>query len=645
MANTEQIYNTPKDNIPKAVGISLIDIGMTPQDDDNDIEDALATYIESLGIIVGENEIYIFQLEGFDNNIIRNYIIKDQGKGALTSVPSNRLVVIGENGVIFNQDNVPKVVNITLTDIGMTSQDTDVDIENALATYILSLNLTIAETELYFFLLDGFDGTNWEGDGWILLFGSQILSGSKKYIGVVNGTYTLPTGVAQGTGIQFIASDSNVNLSTQVGSEIYSAPGSLGNTIKLPIYTKLDLFNVGGNNWSCIKAFESSVDFVDQTVDLGELGTPQDLLNSVWILNQTTQNINKTLITTGITPIGTYSLTLINKGTVSIAVDGFVIAVGKVAQFVFNDGVWSVVSISLTGAFNLQGTNHVLLILDGTPIENGLKVRNFFATLPNDNTPYSIMTLGGTIDFMPDVSLRPFTSFGSVDKLNKLIVTDNYVLPNGIININFINMSFNNILAVAGNIAENKFENVFIINNLTADIGNIADNIFENVSTNGSIGAPSNSVIGNTFKNVVANVVVAQNINNNIFKDATFDDIYSIMNIEDNVLNDVNVRNIYSEANILNNNSTNLNVAENLISVLNMSGNTFKNVNVTIDIIAPADFTNNKFIGGKANFNITTDDITNNMINVEMNGYATLTDSRLRNCYKINDNFNILTQN
>ena len=59
-------------------------------------------------------------------------------------------------GSSLDQDNIPKVVNITLTDLGMTSENTEAEINQALSNYINGLNLTVGEKELYFFQVDGF---------------------------------------------------------------------------------------------------------------------------------------------------------------------------------------------------------------------------------------------------------------------------------------------------------------------------------------------------------------------------------------------------------------------------------------------------------------------------------------------------------
>ena len=68
--------------------------------------------------------------------------------------------VTDDNGVIskqagsggsLDQDNIPKVVTVTLEDLGMTSSNTEEEINQALVDYINGLNLTIGEKELYFF--------------------------------------------------------------------------------------------------------------------------------------------------------------------------------------------------------------------------------------------------------------------------------------------------------------------------------------------------------------------------------------------------------------------------------------------------------------------------------------------------------------
>lgn len=56
----------------------------------------------------------------------------------------------------LDQENIPRVISITLEDLGMTSSNTEAEINQALADYINGLNLTIGEKELYFFQVDGF---------------------------------------------------------------------------------------------------------------------------------------------------------------------------------------------------------------------------------------------------------------------------------------------------------------------------------------------------------------------------------------------------------------------------------------------------------------------------------------------------------
>ena len=55
------------------------------------------------------------------------------------------------SGSSLDQDNIPRLITLTLDDLGMTSSNTEAEINQALADYINGLELTIGEKDLYFF--------------------------------------------------------------------------------------------------------------------------------------------------------------------------------------------------------------------------------------------------------------------------------------------------------------------------------------------------------------------------------------------------------------------------------------------------------------------------------------------------------------
>lgn len=100
-------------------------------------------------------------------------------------------------------DNIPRVVNLTLTDLGMTPSNTEEEINQALADYINGLNLTVGEKELYFFQVNGFsDGSSSSADQLIevtydelvnLKNTSSLVKGQNYLLTDYMTTYTQPT--------------------------------------------------------------------------------------------------------------------------------------------------------------------------------------------------------------------------------------------------------------------------------------------------------------------------------------------------------------------------------------------------------------------------------------------------------------------
>ena len=70
-------------------------------------------------------------------------------------VPNQRIinVTVGSCGPSGDTQNIPKLIEVSLTDLGVLETDTEEVIKQALATYILGLNLNIGKDEIYFFKL------------------------------------------------------------------------------------------------------------------------------------------------------------------------------------------------------------------------------------------------------------------------------------------------------------------------------------------------------------------------------------------------------------------------------------------------------------------------------------------------------------
>lgn len=242
-----------------------------------------------------------------------------------------------------------------------------------------------------------YNGTTWivQG-GWKLLFAVAPLDGNVSYVGLVPGTYDLPTGVTQGTKIDFIASDVPIYLQTQGTGQIFSAAGQIDDgagLIEVPPYTLFSLFNVGGDNWSMIKGFQSQRTFADQTAN-GVLGTHGDLLTDVWAIDQNTPDIVMNLIST-MSTLSTFTITIINIGTENIKIEGVVCEPFKAQLFTFRI-VWYAHSstylntvTNVTADYTVKasdktlnidstGGDIVITIPDGLP--NGMKL-NFYCLM------------------------------------------------------------------------------------------------------------------------------------------------------------------------------------------------------------------------------------------------------------------------
>ena len=185
-------------------------------------------------------------------------------------------------GSSLDQDNIPKVVNITLTDLGMTSENTEEEINQALADYINGLNLTIEEKELYFFQVDGFqDNSNPSANPLIevtydelvnLKNTSSLVKGQNYLLTDYMTTYEQPvTGLMKSSGVieHLIITATDVNkLHNQCKSTLYpqdivyyEITGDIGNWYgtegftKGKIYRRIDTQrnNDIGTDWRHVK--------------------------------------------------------------------------------------------------------------------------------------------------------------------------------------------------------------------------------------------------------------------------------------------------------------------------------------------------------------------------------------------------------
>ena len=215
------------------------------------------------------------------------------------------------NGI--DQENIPKLVNITLEDLGMTSENTEEEINQALSNYINGLNLTIDEKELYFFQVDGFtDGSSGSINQLIevtyaelvnLKNTSSLVKGQNYLLTDYMTTYKQPnTGVMKSSGIveplilTAVSENqiSNVCRSTLYPQDIvyYEITGDIGNYFgtegftKGKIYRRIDTLrnNDIGTDWRHIKYDRNGVDkllFEDYTECYNNVIKTYTLFNNV----------------------------------------------------------------------------------------------------------------------------------------------------------------------------------------------------------------------------------------------------------------------------------------------------------------------------------------------------------------------------
>ena len=77
------------ENIPKLISLTLEDLGMTSENTEEEINQALSNYINRSNLTIGEKELYFFQI--VTDTIKKTYLIKDQGKGLVENLTPDKL--------------------------------------------------------------------------------------------------------------------------------------------------------------------------------------------------------------------------------------------------------------------------------------------------------------------------------------------------------------------------------------------------------------------------------------------------------------------------------------------------------------------------------------------------------------------------
>lgn len=228
-------------------------------------------------------------------------------------------------------------------------------------------------------------------DDWQLVAAPQTLTAPGKYVILAAGTYPMMAGAAAGAGISIIASSQNVLLST--AGQFFSSPGTLANPQRLPLHTRLEVFNVGGNDWSIVKAFDGRTEFANGAVDgvLGDLGS---FMADIWVVDQTTAGIDYTL------PVpaadNTTLLTVHNTGSASFTVQGAAVPVGGFLRVLWDGTAWVP---EVSAAIPMVGATSTLAGAGGTAPGPGAGTQDlvfhadglYRQVFPNwtANTPYS----------------------------------------------------------------------------------------------------------------------------------------------------------------------------------------------------------------------------------------------------------------
>ena len=246
------------------------------------------------------NEIIVSQLPTQSEVLPCTAYLLDNGDGTHDRYVSDEDGNLSKQSSI-DQENIPKLITLTLEDLGMTSSNTEEEINQALVDYINGLNLTIGEKELYFFQVDGFSDLVWNKI--TSLENSKLDKGINHTWSPTNRTLTLfdkdgnqlsQVSLAsldnEGTDLRYNASTLSLELYNADNELLDSIPvssfiGSVGTQLQLNS-NQLQLKDSQGNVLSSVSFEVSNIQGL-QTVLNNKLdkgiytGTAQDLKNSI----------------------------------------------------------------------------------------------------------------------------------------------------------------------------------------------------------------------------------------------------------------------------------------------------------------------------------------------------------------------------
>jgi len=170
---------------------------------------------------------------------------------------------------------------------------------------------------------------------WKIVFESQTLRPRVNYVMIAAGAYPLPE-ADEGDVIEVIAASPDVIIDNIQTGFLFSAPGAITTPFTLPPYTKFTIFNVGDNNWSIVKQFESRVLF-ENTLS-GVIGSEVDYLSDIFVVNQTVAG--QALTSPPTSNFASYRLAIINVGTEAFTFEGFTVAASSAIQVVYEGTAW-----------------------------------------------------------------------------------------------------------------------------------------------------------------------------------------------------------------------------------------------------------------------------------------------------------------
>ena len=289
---------------------------------------------------------------------------------------------------------------------------------------------------------------------------------------------------------------------------------------------------------------------------------------------------------------------------------------------------------------SLKGVNHEVLILNGTPEANGVKFRAAYDALPDSNAPYSLMTLGGTIDYLPFLTSRKRISIGSLDVNNRLIVQQELNCYS-ILYCNFLNLTIPRINAYG--ILYCDFENFtgeliaaedeFLYNDLKNCIGDISlalgsgncnfEKFVGNIST-------TIDILDGQFNNCIINNIEARKLINLKFNDCKISN-YNVAEIENSSFSNVEIDTLSSSVGISGCRFFNVKCTDNGFFVNSLDGSVFESSRITLLM---SEFSKgNRFINSSFDNLTTVSDQGNFMYNtIVSNGISNWPNSRIVNC-------------